>query len=201
MAPAHIGDSFFGRNVIGIDEAGRGPLAGPVVAAGVLLDTTKPVFGLNDSKLIKEKAREDLYKQIMDRAIFVSVQEIDASTIDRINILQATFAAMKKVILDCLEVRAADIVLIDGNRTVPEVFGIKQFAIVKGDSLIESIMAASIVAKVHRDRLMRQFEDQYPGYGFGQHKGYGTKSHIEAIERLGPCPIHRMSFAPLRELS
>jgi ribonuclease HII len=199
VASTFCGDSFFGQNVIGIDEAGRGPLAGPVVAAGVLLDTKKPIFGLNDSKKIKEKTREDLYQQIHERAVFISVHEIDVATIDRINILQATLAAMKQVILDCLSIRKADVILIDGNRTVSEL-SVKQIAVVKGDSLIECIMAASIVAKVHRDRIMRAYEEQFPGYGFKDHKGYGTKGHLEAIQRLGPCAIHRMSFSPLRAL-
>lgn len=193
-------DDFFGQAVVGIDEAGRGPLAGPVVAAGVMLDRNRPIIGLNDSKKLTEKARESLYQEIMGRALFVAVKEVDAITIDRINILQATLLAMKEVIAALNDKDAIDAVLIDGNKTVPGVSSPRQLAVIGGDRRISCIMAASIIAKVHRDRMMKSYHDEHPGYGFNQHKGYGTVLHMEAINRLGPCPIHRMSFAPLKDM-
>lgn len=198
MAGGADGYSFFGELVVGIDEAGRGPLAGPVVAAGVMLDDKRPITGLNDSKKLSEKNRELLYSEIMDKALIVSVSEIDVEAIDRLNILRATLAAMGKVIHDCMARTKIDAILIDGHQTVAGI-PIKQIAVVKGDTLIECIMAASIVAKVHRDRLMRVLENVHPGYGFAKHKGYGTRDHLDALSRLGPSPIHRKSFAPCRE--
>lgn len=198
MAPAQDDADFAGQAVLGIDEAGRGPLAGPVVAAGVVLNALNPVQGLKDSKKLSEKARGDLYEKIMARALFVRAHEVDSETIDRINILQATLRAMRAVIISCVEKHAVDVALIDGNQTVPDAPRVKQIAMVKGDNRFECIMAASIIAKVHRDRLMHLYDQDYPGYGFRKHKGYGTEAHIEAIDRLGPCSIHRMSFAPLR---
>lgn len=198
MAVGHNGYSFFGELVVGIDEAGRGPLAGPVVAAGVMLDDKRPITGLNDSKKLSEKNRELLYSEIMDKALVVSVSEIDVEAIDRLNILRATLAAMGNVIHDCMARTKIDAILIDGHQTVSGI-PIKQIAVVKGDTLIECIMAASIVAKVHRDRLMRALENVHPGYGFAKHKGYGTRDHLDALSRLGPSPIHRKSFAPCRE--
>lgn len=194
-----VEDDFYGQSVLGIDEAGRGPLAGPVVAAGVMLDPLKPIVGLNDSKKLTEKAREILYHEIMERALFVSIESMDAETIDRINILKATLLAIKKIILSYPQDRKVDAILIDGNQTVPGIVGRRQFAIVSGDSRIQCIMAASIIAKVHRDRLMTSYHDEFPGYGFMQHKGYGTASHLDALKKLGPCKIHRMSFAPLKD--
>ena len=193
-------DEFFGQTVIGIDEAGRGPLAGPVVAAGVVLDPDHPISGLNDSKVLKESVREGLYQEIMAHALFVSVQEVDAETIDRINILQATLLAMKKVIIECAARLPLDVALIDGNQTVPGLPSVRQIAWIKGDSEVQCIMAASIIAKVHRDRIMKSYDQAFPGYGFLAHKGYGTKVHIEAIKTLGPCKIHRRSFAPIKGL-
>lgn len=185
------------QTIIGIDEAGRGPLAGPVVAAGVVLDKDRPILGLNDSKKLSEKVRERLYDQIMERARFVSVEEISADVIDTINILRATLLAMKKVLLEAMRVHKIDVALIDGNTEIPNLL-VRQIAIVRGDSQVECIMAASIIAKVYRDRIMKKFDAQWPGYGFGRHKGYGTREHCAAIELLGPSPIHRMSFAPLK---
>lgn len=187
--------------ILGIDEAGRGPLAGPVVAAGVVLDPNKPIVGLNDSKKLSEKARESLYQSIRQSALVVAVKEISPATIDQINILQATLKAMGEVIAACLGQMNFDRVMIDGTHTVPGYPDIHQEAIIKGDSLVPNIMAASIVAKVYRDNLMAAYEDKYPGYGFLSHKGYGTKAHLMAIEKLGPSPIHRMSFAPLKDSS
>lgn len=183
--------------ILGIDEAGRGPLAGPVVAAGVVLDSNKPIGLLNDSKKLSEKARESLFLEIMARALFVGVKVIDAAIIDQINILQATLLAMKEVILEAQKVLSLDLVMIDGNQRVLGV-DVVQKTIINGDALEEPIMAASIIAKVTRDRLMKDYHVQYPGYGFLSHKGYGTKAHMQAITELGPSPIHRLSFAPLK---
>jgi ribonuclease HII len=202
MLPIENYNNFYSPIVIGIDEAGRGPLAGPVVAAGVVLDQEKPIDGLRDSKKLSEKARESLYEIILQRALVISVKAVDVKVIDKINILQATFKAMGKV-LSSLKKKpdhGIELALIDGNRTVPGFDGIKQRAITKGDSSIKCIMAASIVAKVHRDRLMRKYGEEYPGYGFHKHKGYGTHEHMQAIFRLGPCPIHRRSFSPVKDM-
>jgi ribonuclease HII len=187
--------------VVGIDEAGRGPLAGPVVAAGVVLDRHHPIAGLNDSKKLSEKAREELFCEINQHALAVAISEVDARNIDRINILRATLLAMKNVLMEISQKMQLDWALIDGNILIPGVVPVKQRAIVKGDSLVPSIMAASIVAKVHRDRLMKEFDKLYPGYGFESHKGYGTAMHMNALATLGPCPIHRLSYEPLRSPS
>lgn len=195
-------DLFLRPVVLGIDEAGRGPLAGPVVAAGVILNEKRPIYGLNDSKKLTEKAREGLYREIMEHAIFVGVQEVDAETIDQVNILQATLMAMRMVLLRCLKLNRVDLVLLDGDQVIgPMEGGPEQRAIIKGDGLVPSIMAASIIAKVHRDRMMKDFAQRYPVYGFEKHKGYGTRAHLSAIAEHGPCPIHRKSFAPIRENS
>lgn len=186
--------------VLGIDEAGRGPLAGPVVAAGVVLNPESPIAGLGDSKKLSEKKRDELYKQIENRALFVYKCAIDPPTIDRINILEATFMAMAQVISTAKQQIKPDLVLIDGNKTVPHQDDIKQVSIIKGDTSVECIMAASIIAKVYRDSLMRDLHQKYPDYSFDQHKGYGTKSHIEAILKFGPCPMHRYSFAPIKTM-
>lgn len=184
-------------NVLGIDEAGRGPLAGPVVACGVVLDANNPIEKLNDSKKLSEKVRETLYQQILEHARFVSIKVIGPDVIDRMNILKATLFAMQKVVNDAQKSLPIDLVLVDGDQRIAGV-DIEQEAIIKGDGKIQAIMAASIVAKVHRDRLMVDYHGQFPGYGFSSHKGYGTKDHLKAISLLGPCPIHRMSFAPFR---
>ena len=183
-----------------IDEAGRGPLAGPVVAACVLL---QPDFNyseerfklIRDSKKLSEKQREAAYEIVMSEFVEVGVGWCDHQTIDRINILEATFLAMKKA-LGALKARP-DLLLIDGKFSIPNL-NTAQRAIVDGDAKIFSIAAASIIAKVTRDRMMRKFHLEYPLYGFDQHKGYGTKSHLEKIRQYGPAPIHRRSFAPIR---
>lgn len=182
--------------IAGIDEAGRGPLAGPVVAAAVVLPEDYRHAVLNDSKKLTAKCREALYEEITsDPRIAWASALAEADEIDRINILRATHAAMARAFqrLD----PAPSLALIDG-RPVPG-FPAEHRAIVKGDSLSLSIAAASIVAKVERDRLMLALAEQYPGYGFERHKGYGTAVHLEALRRLGPCPIHRRSFAPVAE--
>ena len=179
--------------VAGIDEAGRGPLAGPVAAAAVILDPRAVPRGLNDSKQISPKERERLYEEIMLRARAVAIAFASAAEIDQINIRQATFSAMRRALF-ALPV-APRHVLVDGN-DLPPGLGLSAETIVKGDAAIASIAAASIVAKVTRDRLMRRLSKIYPVYRFSEHFGYGTKAHLAAIARYGPCPYHRLSFRP-----
>lgn len=182
-----------GLVVAGCDEAGRGPLAGPVVAAAVILDPLRPIPGLADSKTLSEARREALYEQIMKSAMAVGVGRANAAEIDEINILQASLRAMERAVA-ALE-RTPDFVFVDGNRC--PLWGYKSLAVVKGDSKLASISAASIVAKVLRDRELKDLDGQFPGYGFAQHKGYPSKAHVEALERLGPTPAHRQSFGPV----
>ena len=179
--------------VAGIDEAGRGPLAGPVAAAAVILDPRKLPSGLNDSKRLTPNERERLYDEIVLHAIAVAAAFASAAEIDRINIRQATFSAMRRALF-ALSV-APRHVLIDGNDLPPNL-PCPAGAIVKGDAAISSIAAASIVAKVTRDRLMRCLCGVYPAYRFSEHFGYATKAHLAAIAVHGPCPIHRLSFKP-----
>lgn len=176
--------------ICGVDEAGRGPLAGPVCAAAVIFPPNLQIPGLDDSKKLSDKRRRELFPVIKESAIAYGIAFADHSEIDEINILQATYLAMERA-LSQLSVKP-DMVLIDGNRSRD--FGIPVETIVHGDSRSASIAAASILAKVSRDDLMLQLSEKYPGYGFEIHKGYGTKAHYEALTRLGPCPIHRMTF-------
>lgn len=176
--------------VCGVDEAGRGPVAGPVCAAAVILPGGIVIEGLNDSKKLSEKKREKLFDEITENALAWSVSLVDERVIDEINILQATFRAMAQAIAQLDP--SAQLALVDGNRAAD--FGLPVRTIVKGDGLSASIAAASILAKVTRDRLMEQYAEQYPQYGFEIHKGYGTKRHYAALREFGPCPIHRMSF-------
>lgn len=176
--------------ICGVDEAGRGPLAGPVYAAAVILPQGLIIEGLNDSKKLTEKRREALYDEIIEKAVAYGIGCADEKEIDEINILQATFQAMRRAIA-ALSVRP-DLALIDGNRDTD--FGVPSKTIVKGDSLSANIAAASILAKVTRDRLMKEYAEKYPQYGFEVHKGYGTKRHYEALREYGPCEIHRMTF-------
>ena len=176
--------------VCGIDEAGRGPLAGPVCAAAVILPLDCAIPGLNDSKKLTEKKREALYPVICERALAWGVGWASAQEIDQINILQATFLAMERAV-EQLKLQPGW-VLVDGNRMPP--LGIPGETVVKGDAQCASIAAASILAKVSRDRLLREWDEQYPEYGFGKHKGYGTKAHYQAIRTYGLLPIHRRSF-------
>lgn len=174
----------------GIDEAGRGPLAGPVCAAACVLPEGLVIEGLNDSKKLSEKRREALYEQITTQAVAWAVCLVDEAVIDEINILQATFRAMRGAVSKlCLR---PDLCLVDGNRDPG--LGLPTRTVVKGDASCASVAAASILAKVTRDRLMYAYDAQYPGYGFAVHKGYGTKAHYAAIQQLGLCPIHRRSF-------
>ena len=176
--------------VCGVDEAGRGPLAGPVCAAAVILPPNLEIPGLNDSKKLSDKKRRELYPVIKEKAVAYGIAFADQSEIDSINILQATYLAMERAMAQ-LSVKP-DIALIDGNRAKD--FGLPVQTVVHGDSLSASIAAASVLAKVTRDDLMLEMAQKYPGYGFEIHKGYGTKAHYAALEDLGPCPIHRMTF-------
>ena len=185
-----IEDSLGLRLICGVDEAGRGPLAGPVCAAAVILPEHLQIPGLNDSKKLTDKKRRELFPVIQEQAIAYGIGLASESEIDEINILQATFLAMRRA-LDQLSVRP-EIALIDGNRETD--FGLPVKTVVKGDSLSANIAAASILAKVTRDNLMMELAQQYPEYGFEIHKGYGTKAHYEALRTYGPCPIHRKTF-------
>ena len=176
--------------VCGVDEAGRGPLAGPVCAAAVILPPNLEILGLTDSKKLSDKRRRELYPVIMEQAVAYGIGLASHEEIDQINILQATFLAMERA-LEQLRVRP-DLVLIDGNRKKD--FGIPAETVVKGDSLSASIAAASVLAKVTRDDVMIAMAQENPGYGFEIHKGYGTKAHYDALRTLGPSPIHRMTF-------
>jgi ribonuclease HII len=183
--------------VAGVDEAGRGPLAGPVVAAAVILHPERPVEGLQDSKKLSAARRDHLYEQICDRALAWATGSASVAEIDSLNILQATMLAMQRAVA-ALE-PAAEHALIDGNRC-PDLACPAQ-AIVRGDSLVAAISAASILAKVTRDREMLALDKDYPDYGFASHKGYPSKAHLEALERLGVLPVHRRSFAPVRRIA
>ena len=176
--------------VCGVDEAGRGPLAGPVCAAAVILPPDIQIEGLNDSKKLTDKKRRALYDVIVEQAVSYGIAFADEQEIDEINILQATFLAMRRA-FEKLTVMP-DIALIDGNRAPG--LSCRERTIVHGDALSASVAAASILAKVTRDRLMEEYDAQYPQYGFAVHKGYGTKRHYEALREFGPCPIHRQSF-------
>ena len=178
------------KTVCGVDEAGRGPLAGPVCAAAVILPEGLVIDGLNDSKKLTDKKRRELYDVITEKAVCYGIAMATEREIDEINILQATFLAMQRA-LDKLTVKP-DLALIDGNRAKD--FGLPVRTIVKGDGLSASIAAASILAKVTRDRLMEDMDKIYPQYGFAVHKGYGTKRHYEALRAFGSCEMHRRTF-------
>jgi ribonuclease HII len=177
-------------HICGVDEAGRGPLAGDVFAAAVLLPAAYDLPGLNDSKRLAPKRREALFAQIQSQAVAWAVSSASVEEIEALNILQASLLAMRRAVAALHA--PCDFALVDGNRL--PALEIPGQAIIKGDSLCASIAAASILAKVSRDRAMAFHDAQYPGYGFAQHKGYGTKAHYEALATLGPCPIHRKSF-------
>ncbi|HGA2320795.1 ribonuclease HII [Pseudomonas sp. NPDC089428] len=180
--------------VAGVDEVGRGPLCGAVVTAAVILDPARPILGLNDSKKLTEAKREALFDEICEKALSFCIARAEVEEIDRLNILQATMLAMQRAV-EGLHV-TPKLALIDGNRC-PKL-AVPAAPVVKGDSQVPAIAAASILAKVTRDREMSAFELIYPGYGIGGHKGYPTPVHLEALARLGPTPIHRRSFAPVR---
>lgn len=176
--------------ICGIDEVGRGPLAGPVVAGAVILPKDCDILYLNDSKKLSEKMREELYEEIMEKAIATGIGIVGPARIDEINILQATYEAMRMAIS---QLKVSPDLLLNDAVTIPEV-SVKQVPIIKGDAKSASIAAASIIAKVTRDRLMVQYEDVLPGYGFASNKGYGSAAHIQAIKEIGVTPIHRQSF-------
>jgi len=180
----------------GVDEAGRGPLAGPVVAAAVILDDLQPIKGLADSKVLTALRREKLYDEIRAKALCCSIAMATVEEIDSLNILQATMLAMRRAV-EGLRLKPVK-VLVDGNRL--PTLSILAEAIVKGDALVPAISAASILAKVHRDRWCEQFHLEYPQYGFAGHKGYGTAEHLAALREHGACPQHRRSFSPVAEV-
>jgi ribonuclease HII len=180
--------------VAGVDEAGRGPLAGPVVAAAVILDELNPIRGLADSKALTPARRERLFETICAQALCVCIAQASVEEIDRLNILQATLLAMRRAVLGLR--LAPRRVLVDGNQ-LPDL-PVPAQALVRGDARVPAISAASILAKVHRDRLCAALHDAFPGYGFDRHKGYPTPDHLAALRALGPCDAHRRSFAPVR---
>ncbi|MGY8830585.1 ribonuclease HII [Pseudomonas sp. WS 5011] len=182
--------------VAGVDEVGRGPLCGAVVTAAVILDPARPILGLNDSKKLTEARREKLFDEIREKALAWCIARAEVEEIDQLNILQATMLAMQRAV-EGLSV-TPKLALIDGNRC-PKL-RVPSAAVVKGDSQVPAIAAASILAKVSRDREMQALDLQYPGYGIAGHKGYPTPVHLEALRRLGPTPIHRRSFGPVRAL-
>jgi len=182
--------------IAGVDEVGRGPLAGPVIAAAVILDPEQPIYGLADSKSINEKKREKLAQEIMLKSRAWAIARAEVYEIDELNILQASLLAMCRSV-DALNIKPG-LVLVDGNHCPEMELPVK--AIIKGDTKVAAISAASIIAKVARDREMTDLDHEYPGYGFAVHKGYPTMAHIQALKQLGACPIHRRSFAPVKNL-
>ncbi len=182
--------------VAGVDEAGRGPLAGPVVAAAVILDDLHPIAGLADSKKLTAARREKLYDEIRAKALCCSIAEASVEEIDALNILQATLLAMRRAV-EGLRLKPAK-VLVDGNRL--PVLDVLAEAIVKGDATVPAISAASILAKVHRDRWCAEYDREFPQYGFAAHKGYGTAEHLAALRAHGACPQHRKTYAPVTEV-
>lgn len=196
MMQSEIEIHYNGYLLAGVDEAGRGPLAGPVIAAAVILDPARPIKGINDSKKLSESKREELAIAIREQAISWAVGRADVAEIDELNILHATMLAMSRAINGLSP--AAEHALIDGNRC--PVLQCTSQAIVKGDQRVISIGAASIIAKVTRDHEMLVLHEKYPEYGFNQHKGYGTKIHMEALQKFGATVIHRRSFSPVRRV-
>jgi len=182
--------------VAGVDEVGRGPLCGPVVTAAVILDPARPIIGLNDSKKLSEVRREELFEEICEKALAWCIARAEVDEIDRLNILHATMLAMKRAV-EGLSITPR-LALIDGNRC-PQL-SVPSAPVIQGDGQVPAIAAASILAKVSRDREMRALDLCYPGYGLAGHKGYPTAAHLEALQRLGPTIIHRRSFAPVRNL-
>lgn len=200
MNPLYEFDSVFLKNserIIGVDEAGRGSLAGPVVIAAVILDFKNPIEGINDSKKLTPIKREKLFEQIIQSAIAYKIVEVDVNYIDKYNILQATLKGMFESASAISQ--PFDLCLIDGNK-VPAGLSCSNKCIIHGDALSASIAAASILAKVYRDKLMSNLDEFYPLYGFAKHKGYGTAQHLTALKLYGPCSIHRKTFSPVSEM-
>lgn len=189
--------AYAGDLLAGVDEVGRGPLAGDVVAAAVILDPARPIEGLADSKRLSEKKREMLFDLIRERALSFAVARATVAEIDQLNILHASLLAMRRAV-EQLSVQP-EYVLVDGNKKPDWQYSCE--TVVKGDSRVEAIAAASILAKVTRDREMVELDRKYPGYGLAGHKGYPTKAHLEALSSLGASPIHRQSFGPVKQLS
>jgi ribonuclease HII len=185
------------KSICGVDEVGRGPLAGPVVAAAVIIPVGIEIAGLDDSKKLSETMRDELFAEIVEREIPMAVGIIDHKQIDQMNILKASLVAMRKAVME-LKTKP-DVVLVDGEYPIPNI-GYPQLSIVDGDALCKSIMAASIVAKVTRDRIMAHFEKMYPSFTFSKHKGYSTAEHLKELKLHGPCEIHRKTFRPVAEL-
>lgn len=185
-----------GDLIAGVDEAGRGPLAGPVVAAAVILDELHPIKGLADSKTLTALRREKLFDEIRAKALCCSISQASVEEIEQLNILQATLLAMRRAV-EGLRL-LPKLVLVDGNRL--PLLAIRAEAIVKGDARVPAISAASILAKVHRDRWCAEYDQQFPQYGFARHKGYGTAQHLAALREHGACPQHRKTFRPVTEL-
>jgi ribonuclease HII len=184
------------RRIAGVDEVGRGPLFGPVVAAAVILPKDCRLQGLTDSKQLSEKKRNELDAAIRAHAVCWSIAEVDAETIDRINIRQASLQAMRRAVEQLAH--SPDFLLIDGRDTID--WECEQRAVIRGDGISFSIAAASVLAKVYRDRLLVELDGMYPGYGLARHKGYGSPEHIAALERLGPTPLHRRSYRPVAQM-
>ena len=178
----------------GVDEAGRGPLAGPVVVAAVILDPSHEIAGLDDSKRLSVKRRESLFPQICEYAIAWAVEAVMPDEIDKLNILQATLRGMERAVAGLRP--SPELALVDGNRAPALQCSVR--TIIEGDRKVAAISAASILAKVSRDRMMTELHQEYPQYGFAQHKGYPTPDHLKRLKQLGPCPAHRRSFAPVR---
>lgn len=188
--------AYHGNLLAGVDEVGRGPLAGDVVTAAVILDPGKPIEGLADSKKLTAKRREILFPEIQQKAVAWCIARCSVQEIDSLNILQATLLAMHRAVKG-LSIQP-EYVAVDGNR-LPQWQYLSE-AVVKGDSKVPAISAASILAKVYRDREMCDWDQQYPGYGFSKHKGYGTPAHLQALRELGPTPLHRRSFEPVKSM-
>lgn len=184
------------RFIAGVDEAGRGPLAGDVIAAAVILNSDRPVSGLNDSKQLSEVRRERCYADIIERAQAYSIARATVEEIDRLNILQASLLAMRRAVEGLT--LTPEFVYVDGNRCPGWAY--RSLAVVGGDARVQCIAAASILAKVTRDREMVALEEEFPGYGFARHKGYPTRAHLQALAQLGPSPVHRRSYQPVAEL-
>ena len=194
LKPEQVSLAFDAPGLLaGVDEAGRGPLAGPVVAAAVILDELKPIRGLADSKKLSAKTRDRLFDEIRAKALCFAIAEASVEEIDQLNILQATMLAMQRAV-EALRLKPT-LVLVDGNRL--PIFDVRAEAIVKGDEKIQEISAASILAKVHRDRMCLEMHTQFPQYGFDAHKGYGTTQHLQALQTWGITPFHRKTFAPV----
>jgi len=185
------------RSICGVDEAGRGPLAGPVVAAAVVLPRDCEILGINDSKALTRLRREDIFEQLAESSIPCSIGIMNNDAIDTMNILRASLMAMRKAVMD-LKV-SPDVVLVDGNFAIPKL-SMPQYAVIKGDSRCKAIAAASILAKVTRDRIMEKYEALYPSFSFATHKGYSTADHLRELKEHGPTDIHRRSFRPIAEL-